>query len=442
MPEDHLELFKVLRDISSRVGQSMPKEVYLVHDMNAWVMERGGLMGIGSRRVMGLGLPLLGSLTVAQLRAVLVHEFGHFDGGDTKLGPWVYKTRSAIIRTVVSLEEHSRLLKAVFNGYARLFLRVSHAVSRGQEFAADRLAAVTVGAQPLIDGLTTIHRVAPAQEAYWANEVAPVLQAGYLPDVDAGFQKFLGARNVQESLERIEEARENEQGDPYDTHPPLRARVEAVRNLEADTSEPSDDRPATALLSPDFDATASLLRAMAGPEFMESVKRIRWEEVGLKVHAPQWRAAAAQIAPQLKDVRFSGLIKTVLDAEGLAERFVEATASQLTEEQGMQISGHVIGVATAVALLDRGGVLRSEFGEPEVITIEDFEIRPFMLAQELASGEIKPERWALICDRLGILGVALGDIQAEPTVETGSCARCGTNLEVGAQFCTSCGDPV
>jgi hypothetical protein len=222
----------------------------------------------------------------------------------------------------------------------------------------------------------------------------------------------------------------------------LRARVEAVRNLDADASEPSDDRPATALLSPDFDATASLLQAMAGPEFMESVTRIRWEDVGAKVHVPEWRAAAAQIAPQLQDVQFGGLIKTVLDAEGLAERFVEATASQLTEEQGMQISGPAIGFATAVALLDRGGVLRSEFGEPEVITIEGFEIRPFLLAQELASGEIKPERWALICDRLGILNVSLGDIQPEPTVEAGSCARCGTDLEVGAQFCASCGDPV
>ena len=27
---------------------------------------------------------------------MLAHEFGHFYGGDTKLGPWIYKTRAAI----------------------------------------------------------------------------------------------------------------------------------------------------------------------------------------------------------------------------------------------------------------------------------------------------------------------------------------------------------
>lgn len=52
-------------------------------------------MGVGSKRVMGLGLPLLNALTVSELRAVLAHEFGHFVGGDTSLGKWIHKTRSA-----------------------------------------------------------------------------------------------------------------------------------------------------------------------------------------------------------------------------------------------------------------------------------------------------------------------------------------------------------
>jgi Zn-dependent protease with chaperone function len=69
----------------------MPAEVYLIPEVNAWVGQRGGFMGIGSRRIMGLGLPLLETLNVSQLEAVLVHEFGHYYRGDTRLGPWVYK---------------------------------------------------------------------------------------------------------------------------------------------------------------------------------------------------------------------------------------------------------------------------------------------------------------------------------------------------------------
>ena len=89
----------------------MPEEIYLVSDFNAWVANRGGVMGFGSRRVMGVGLPLLQILTVSQFRAVLAHEFGHYYGGDTKLGPWVYKTRGTIGRTIGNLSQHSSLLQ-------------------------------------------------------------------------------------------------------------------------------------------------------------------------------------------------------------------------------------------------------------------------------------------------------------------------------------------
>jgi Zn-dependent protease with chaperone function len=92
----------------------MPAEVYLVPDVNAWVMQRGGLMDFGSRRVMGLGLPLMRILTCSQLRAMLAHEFGHYHGGDTKIGPWIYKTRGAIVRTVNSLGSGSWLQKPFF----------------------------------------------------------------------------------------------------------------------------------------------------------------------------------------------------------------------------------------------------------------------------------------------------------------------------------------
>ncbi|MCC6407947.1 MAG: M48 family metallopeptidase, partial [Planctomycetes bacterium] len=139
---EHPRLFAELAAVASRTGQAMPSEVYLVNDVNAFVAQRGGVMGFGSRRVMGIGLPLLHGLTVAELRAVVAHEFGHFDGGDTRLGPWIHKTRSAIGRTMTNLErgDHA-ILRKPFELYAGFFLRVTKGISREQELAADRLAA-------------------------------------------------------------------------------------------------------------------------------------------------------------------------------------------------------------------------------------------------------------------------------------------------------------
>src|SRR5262245_15126879 len=76
--KDHPRLFAVLEQTAADTGQSMPREVFLVGDMNAFVTQRGGIMGIGSRRVMGLGVPLMQTLTVDEFRAVVAHEFGHF----------------------------------------------------------------------------------------------------------------------------------------------------------------------------------------------------------------------------------------------------------------------------------------------------------------------------------------------------------------------------
>jgi Zn-dependent protease with chaperone function len=84
-------------------------------------------------------------LTIAEMRAVLAHEFGHYYGGDTRLAPWIYKTREAILRTVGHLSRRGSILQFPFVFYARLFMRVTQAISRAQEYAADALAARTVG---------------------------------------------------------------------------------------------------------------------------------------------------------------------------------------------------------------------------------------------------------------------------------------------------------
>src|SRR5262249_43968331 len=58
-PESQPELFALVRGVADATAEAMPAEVYLVPDVNAFVMHRGGISGIGSRRVMGIGLPLL-----------------------------------------------------------------------------------------------------------------------------------------------------------------------------------------------------------------------------------------------------------------------------------------------------------------------------------------------------------------------------------------------
>src|SRR5690349_15531959 len=66
---DHPKLFAMLREVASATGQPMPADVYLLNQVNAFVTARGGRMGVGGVRVMGIGLPLIQALSVDGLRA-------------------------------------------------------------------------------------------------------------------------------------------------------------------------------------------------------------------------------------------------------------------------------------------------------------------------------------------------------------------------------------
>jgi hypothetical protein len=97
-----------IRTIAEATHSEMPREIYLVPDVNAAVAHVGGFAGIGSRPIMLVGLPLMAVLTTPELRGVLAHEFGHYSGGDTRLGPLTYRTRSAMFRTIIELLKRRR----------------------------------------------------------------------------------------------------------------------------------------------------------------------------------------------------------------------------------------------------------------------------------------------------------------------------------------------
>jgi len=138
----HPRLFAELDSIASALGEPMPREVYLIGEPNAWVADRGGVMGLGGRRVMGLGLPLLAALTVSQFRAILAHEFAHYYGGDTSLGPWLRRAQVAMLRTFQNIGSVGNAMRVaviqvlymvvfgILKWYWLLFLRAINFVSR------------------------------------------------------------------------------------------------------------------------------------------------------------------------------------------------------------------------------------------------------------------------------------------------------------------------
>jgi len=409
--DQHPRLFQELDGVAKSVGQEMPAEVYLVPDVNAWVAQRGGIMGFGSRRVMGLGLPLMRTLTQSQFRAVLAHEFGHYHGGDTKLGPWIYKTRGAIGRTLESLG-HSSWLQLPFLWYGKMFLRITHAVSRRQEFVADELAARAIGSQPLIGGLRTIHGVAPAFDAYWINECAPVLNAGFRPPLAEGFRQFVQVGKIAEAIgKQIDEELKSGKADPYDTHPPLKERIAAVEHLPAgDISR--DDPPATTLLADVPALENQLLATLVNPDAAGKLKPIDWREVCARVYLPQWTALLKANPDVLSGVTPESLPQLAADAKTFGKRCKDHAGEKPDDEHAEDLAGAVVGAALSVLLASRGAKADAMPGQPITVTVGSTTIEPLTVLRSLAQGSLSAEAWQRQCNEFVIQGMDLGKIPA------------------------------
>ena len=396
-------LFDVLEGVAGATEQAMPVEVYLVPAMNAWVAQRGGVMGFGSHRVMGLGLPLLQALSVSELRAVLAHEFGHYHGGDTKLGPWIYKTRAAIGRTLDNLSQHSAVLLKPFEWYGNLFLRLTHAVSRRQELTADELASRAVGARPLVSGLRKVHGAAMAFDPYWSGEVVPVVEAGFLPPLAEGFRRFVAVERIAGAIEKgIAQEIEEGRASPYDTHPPLRERIEAVRELPPG-DVPVDDPPALTLLDGVDALERDLLSAMAGEERARALRPLAWEEAGNSVYAPLWEKSVRDFAAAFAGATLDSLPEKAASILAELDRTLPGD-----QEERRRRAVWLLGTAIAGALARAGCEIRALPGEPVFLVAAGGEaIDPFAAASALSKGETSPNDWHERCARLGHPAAAL-----------------------------------
>lgn len=397
----HPRLFTEIEGVARATGQDMPSEVFLVGDVNAWVAQRGGVMGFFSRRVMGIGLPLLDSLSLSEFRAVMAHEFGHFHGGDTKLGPWVHKTRAAIGRTIAGLGDS--WLQKPFLWYGKLFLRISHAVSRRQEFSADALASRVAGSRPLVEGLKKAETASMAFEAYWAQEVAPVLQAGFLPPITEGFRAFAASEHVKHALAgALEAGMRNAKADPYDTHPPLAERVEAVSHLPAGP-DPSSEPPAISLLRSVDGLERALLASVAGPDVVDSLTPTDWAAVAPSVLLPRMRETASR-QPALLRQATMGELATVVAKEwagwsGLVGEFRE-------RKEGEHL--WVFAAAVTMALERAGWTIEALPGAAVTARQGGETVLPFELVRQLGSGSMSDEQWRAEAARLGVTAVPLG----------------------------------
>jgi heat shock protein HtpX len=410
-PDEQPELFEEIRRTAEATDSAMPEDVYLAPDVNAGVAHVGGFVGIGARPIMILGLPLIAVLNVSELRGVIAHEFGHYVGGETKLAPLIYRTRDAIGRTVFGLatstQGFQQLLSFPFLWYGRLYLRATQAVSRRQELDADRMAARIAGGTSMESGLVKTHAAGLAFDPY-LNELGPVLSSGSLPPVAEGFSRFLEGSETRTALDRVheEEARHGT-SDPYDSHPSLRQRLDALKDAPHKPALVPDPAAIELLRNEPILEVALLTRATRVD--IHSLTPIGWSDVGsvwLRIwqkHCLDERRALAEITT---------------DTLPLVSQDPAVYKSRIRPKPGLRrldALSSVIGAALAVVLARRGWTLDANPGELVVLSREGLVIRPFEVMPGLLDGRLTGEEWQRTCDEAGIVGIDLSDAAAQPS---------------------------
>jgi Zn-dependent protease with chaperone function len=394
------KLFAELETIARPIGQPLPVEVYVVPDVNAFVSQRGGVMGFGSRRIMGVGLPLLRLLTVGQLRGVLAHEFGHYHGGDVKLGPWIYKTQEAVFRTMENLSEHTAILSYPFVGFAKLFMRVTLAISRRQELAADALAAGLVGARAFGEGLKTVHAAGPAYQPYVESELLPVLDFGFRPPLAEGFSRFMKSPRIASIAEKaIQEEMASRERNPYDSHPSLPERLAAIASLPP--GEPAaEDPPAISLLEDVAAIETTMLTMMTErPDLVTKLKPISWDRVAQEVWIPRWKEVCAGAVEPLRAI----LVGEMGEAVGRTAELGRRSAREPITQDEANVRGRaVLGGALTLCLVREGWSLNADPGAEVSVRRGADVLEPFDEVARLIDRKRSAEEWRSQCAALGI----------------------------------------
>lgn len=172
-----------IHKVAQETGAKLPAKIYLSADVNAAVFLDVGLINllIPTKKNLIMGLGLVNSLTLDELKAVVAHEFGHFAQRSMGVSQWVYLARGFVGDLMARRDIFDRFvqglsridfriawigwilrvlvwaLRAVVDQFFRFVELLGRALSRQMEFQADLVSVRVSGSDSLVHALHRLH---------------------------------------------------------------------------------------------------------------------------------------------------------------------------------------------------------------------------------------------------------------------------------------------
>lgn|GEM_PF-1024066 len=389
--EEFPELHALVDRVARRLGVAPPDELQLGRSMNASIQRERE--GIRRRRVLELGLPLFGTMDEPELATVVAHELGHERGGDVALGAWAYRTRVALARTLEELEGSGFWLDLPFRAYGWVFLRVSAAVSRAQELAADARAAEVAGRAPAWWALKKVGVFADAWLVYEQWSLGPVLDRGLRVPLIDGFARFLAEPRCSAEVRAALAAAAARVPSPHDTHPPISERLGAV-----DPGRRQDVR------DPPLASSAHLLGGLAAAEdawYSRNVDgtpiRVEWGEAAARGLLPALGETLAGTPLELARFTFADVPGLVARAAELWPSFRWSAVNVFSPAARASAVRRAISGALAMALAARGFVPELRPGAALTLRRGPLAAVPDEVVAGLADGSLSASAYDELC---------------------------------------------
>lgn len=234
---DSPELWRVVDETASQLGALAPDHAVVGLEPNFYVTEADVvcLSGTLTGRTLYCSLPLARILSKGEFASVLGHELAHFHGEDTKFSKRfypIYRGTTASLEAVQNAGGEGAsaiaLLPAVaiFGYFLESFSMAESQISRERELIADRAGATVATEQDIATALVKLH----AFSGIWTSlveEAVERLRAGkYIVNTSKLFAEVAMGHATPNVLADLESMRLHH---PTDSHPPLAARLQALR---------------------------------------------------------------------------------------------------------------------------------------------------------------------------------------------------------------------
>ncbi|MEQ8235289.1 MAG: M48 family metalloprotease [Syntrophomonadaceae bacterium] len=256
------KLNEFVTGLCQKMGTEPPDNIILSADPEFFVTQSKikCFDGVTRGRVLGIGMPLLGSITINEFRAILCHEFAHFTGNDTLYSKFVLpayiglQTASTQMQAIIDSDTNSDDTNWVgvpmllpcwsLDKYLDVFHKLNMKISRARELRADAISSQICGSLCFAEALKKVVAVGHIFNKVVVRDIKIFL------DEDKVFKNYYRyfddyVAEQSELVKNIQVEATSAPENPYDSHPSLGTRL---KNLPYTDMQYRDEQKANTLL--------------------------------------------------------------------------------------------------------------------------------------------------------------------------------------------------